>query len=303
MSSRWAVVLPASIVAIIILAGGAVAYGAYMANMSGNTVIVAAGDIADCSSTGDEATANLIDEIPAATVLTLGDNVYDDATYAEFENCYKPSWGRHKARTFPTPGNHEYHTTDASGYFRYFDAAAGDPREGYYSYNLGEWHIIALNSNCEQVGGCDASSPQVGWLKEDLAESERKCTLAYFHHPLFTTGEYRPGLDEVKPMWEALYAADADVVLNAHDHNYQRFAPQDPEGGKDPKRGIREFVVGTGGGYLYRIPQDPPIANTEVYNDETHGVLKLTLHSDGYEWKFVPVEGKTFTDSGRASCH
>jgi hypothetical protein len=192
-------------------------------------------------------------------------------------------------------------TTEAKGYFDYFGKAAGEGGKGYYSYELGSWHIVALNSNCEEVG-CGASSPQLRWLKADLAKEDAKsCTLAYFHYPLFSSGKYRPGIGEVKPLWEALYAGEADVVLNGHDHNYQRFAPQDPDGKADPQRGIREFVVGTGGRSHYQIGE--PIANSELYNDESYGVLRLTLRPEGYEWRFIPVAGETFTDSGSARCH
>jgi acid phosphatase type 7 len=262
-------------------------------------VIVAAGDIADCSSDGDEATARLVGGMEG-TVLTLGDNAYEDGTAQDFSECYEPTWGQFKERTRPAPGNHDYETEGASAYFDYFGEAAGEPGKGYYSYDLGQWHIVALNSNCEDVG-CGASSPQLRWLEADLAKDAKTCTLAYFHYPLFSSGKYRPGIREVKPLWEALYAADADVVLNGHDHNYQRFAPQDPDGNADPQRGIREFVVGTGGRSHYSILG--PIANSEVYNDETYGVLKLTPHPEGYEWRFIPVEGETFTDSGSARCH
>jgi acid phosphatase type 7 len=241
-------------------------------------VIVAAGDIADCSSDGDEATARLVIGIEG-TVLTLGDNAYEDGTAQDFSECYEPSWGQFKERTRPAPGNHDYETEGASAYFDYFGDAAGQPGKGYYSYDLGQWHIVALNSNCEEVG-CGASSPQVRWLEADLAKQARPCTLAYFHYPLYSSGEYRPGIHEVKPLWEALHAADADVVLNGHDHNYQRFAPQDPNGKADPERGLREFVVGTGGRSHYSILG--PIANSEVYNDETYGVLKLTLRPENY---------------------
>ena len=262
-------------------------------------VIVAAGDIADCSSDGDKATARLVVGIEG-TVLTLGDNAYEDGTAQDFSECYEPTWGQFKERTRPAPGNHEYETEGASAYFDYFGEAAGQPGKGYYSYDLGQWHIVALNSNCEDIG-CTASSPQVKWLEADLAKDPKTCTLAYFHYPLFSSGEYRPGIREVKPLWEALYAAEVDVVLNGHDHNYQRFAPQDPNGKADPQRGIREFVVGTGGRSHYTILG--PIANSEVYNDETYGVLKLTLRPQSYEWRFLAVEGETFTDSGSARCH
>jgi acid phosphatase type 7 len=269
-------------------------------NDTGGPAVVAAGDIASCYDTGDEATARLLSNI-RGTVLTLGDNAYEDGTPEEFADCYDPSWGRYKDRTKPSPGNHDYNSEGAEGYFNYFGAAAGDPRKGYYSYDLGAWHLVALNSNCEEIGGCDASSPQVRWLTADLAKDGKSCTLAYFHHPLFTSGKYRPGIPQVKPLWEALYAAGADVVLNGHDHNYQRFAPQDPSGEADPEHGIREFVVGTGGKSHYAIVA--PVANSEVHNDDTYGVLKLTFRREGYDWRLVPVEGARFTDSGSARCH
>jgi acid phosphatase type 7 len=268
---------------------------------SGN-VIVAAGDIADCLSDGDEATARLVGSIEG-TVLTLGDNAYPEGTAQDFEECYEPTWGQFKDRTRSAPGNHEYETGGASAYFDYFGEAAGDPDKGYYSYELGGWHIVALNSNCG-VGEirCGPGSPQGRWLEEDLAANDDKaCTLAYFHHPLFTSGSYRPGIERVERLWEILYAGGVDVVLNGHDHNYQRFAPQDPQRRADPEDGIREFVVGTGGRSNYQISQ--PIANTEVYNDYTYGVLELTLHPKSYDWEFVPVEGETFSDSGVARCH
>src|SRR5919107_2496575 len=263
-------------------------------------VIVAAGDIADCLSDGDEATARLVGGIDGSTVLTLGDNAYEDGTAQDFRQCYEPTWGQFKERTKPAPGNHDYETEGASAYFSYFGDAAGQPGKGYYSYELGQWHIVALNSNCEEVG-CQASSPQLRWLEEDLAKDTKSCTLAYFHYPLFSSGKYRPGIQEVKPLWDALYAADADVVLNGHDHNYQRFAPQDPNGKADPEGGIREFVVGTGGRSHYSILG--PIANSELYNDETYGVSKLTLRPEGYQWRFITVGGGTFTDSRRGGFH
>jgi acid phosphatase type 7 len=263
-------------------------------------IVVAAGDIADCYGAGDEATARLLSNI-GGTVLSLGDNAYQDGTPEEFADCYDPSWGRYKDRTKPSPGNHYYKSRGAEGYFGYFGEAAGEPGKGYYSYDLGAWHIVALNSNCEFVGGCSAGNPQVRWLKTDLADDRRECTLAYFHHPLFSSGKYSPGIPEVKPLWEALYKAGADVVLNGHDHNYQRFAPQNPDGEADPERGIREFVVGTGGRSHYPILA--PIANSEVHNDDTYGILKLTLRPEGYDWRFVPVKGETFTDTGSARCH
>jgi len=270
--------------------------------VDGPPVIVAAGDIADCAREDDEATAGLVEGIDGATVLTLGDNAYPEGSAEDFEECYEPSWGQFKNRTKPVPGNHEYETGGSSAYFDYFGKAAGDPGEGYYSYDLGSWHIVALNGNCgEGEIRCGPGSPQGLWLKEDLAAHSNACTLAYFHHPLFTSGSYRPGIERVERPGEVLYAAGVDVVLNGHDHNYQRFAPQDPEGRADPEDGIRQFVVGTGGRSLYEIPN--PIANTEVYNDDAYGVLQLTLRPKSYEWEFVPVEGEIFSDSGVTRCH
>ena len=270
------------------------------ATSPGYPVLVGAGDISSCDNNNDEATALLLDGIPG-TVFTLGDNAYSDGTAADFANCYDPTWGRHTARTRPSPGNHDYHTSGASGYFSYFGAAAGSLRQGYYSYDLGAWHLIALNSNCSDVGGCGAGSPQEAWLRADLAAHPATCTLAYWHHPLFNSGIHG-NHTFMQAMWQALYDYGADVVLNGHDHNYQRFAPQDPSGVADPAHGIQEFVVGTGGKSHYGFP-GAAIANTEVRNDQTYGVFKLTLSTTSYSWQFIPVAGQTFTDSGSAPCH
>jgi acid phosphatase type 7 len=272
---------------------------------SGN-VIVAASDIADCASDGDEETAKLVSAIDGATVLTLGDNAYPDGAAEDFRNCYEPTWGQFKERTRPTLGNHEYETEGATGYFDYFGEAAGDPDEGYYSYNLGSWHIVALNSNCG-VGGeirCGPGSSQTEWLKEDLAANadEGQCTLAYMHHPRFSSGVKHGGTSTMEPLWEALYEAGAEVVLSGHEHNYERFAPQDPEGRADHQRGIRQFVVGSGGAKSH-YPIFDPLPNSEVHNDESYGVLKLTLSPKSYGWRFIPVEGEIFGDSGSAPCH
>jgi hypothetical protein len=269
---------------------------------AGEPVVVAAGDIASCASPGDEATSELLAGIDG-TIITLGDNAYEKGSTEDFRECYDPTWGRYKNRTRPVPGNHEYHTPGAEGYFDYFGEAAGDPSKGYYSYDLGRWHVVALNSiKCLEKAGCHAASPQVRWLKSDLAASDDKaCTLAYMHHPRFSSGELHGSTPEVRPLWEALYEAGTDVVLAGHEHNYERFAPQDPNGEADPERGIRQFVVGTGGKRHYEVETTLP--NSEVHNDETYGVLKLTLHPEGYSWRFIPVEGETFTDSGHGRCH
>jgi acid phosphatase type 7 len=265
-------------------------------------VLVGAGDIASCDDlAGARATAELLHDIPG-TVFAAGDLAYPDGSDEQFAKCYGPTWGRFKDRTRPAPGNHEYRTDGASGYSRYFGEAAGDPKRGYYSYDLGDWHIIALNSECAAVGGCGAGSQQEQWLRKDLAAHRGKCTLAYWHKPLFSSGAAHGNTPEVKPLWDALYSASADLVIGGHDHDYERFSPQDPSGKLDPQRGIREFVVGTGGKNSHRSFARPQ-PNSEVRQADTFGVLKLTLYRTGYDWEFVPEAGKTFSDSGSGTCH
>ena len=261
-------------------------------------VLLAAGDIASCTETGDTATAALLKAVPAATIAALGDLAYESGTPAEFASCYGPTWGVYKARTHPAVGNHEYGTPGAAGYFGYWGAAAGGAG-GYYSYNLGSWHVVVLNSNCGFVA-CSAGSVQETWLRADLAAHSAKCTLAYWHHPLFssTPGTANPA---VRPLWQALYDAGADVVLTGHAHNYQRYAPQSPSGAADPSRGIREFVVGTGGKARHLV--GAPIPNRQTANDATFGVLRLTLLDGGYRWRFVPQAGGVFREAGSAACH
>ena len=258
-------------------------------------VLVGAGDIASCSYDADEATAKLLDSIPG-TVFTAGDDAYPNGTADQFANCYGPTWGRHKARTRPSPGNHDYRTAGAAAYYAYFGALAGDSGRGYYSYDLGAWHIISLNSNISMKVG----SPQERWLRNDLALHPAPCTLAYWHHPRFSSGAHGSSTAP-RPLWQALYDANADVVINGHDHLYERFAPQTPDGKRDIVRGIREFVVGTGGAGFYQF--EAIRRNSEKRNRNTHGVLKLTLRPDGYDWEFVPVAGKKFRDSGSGRCH
>lgn len=262
-------------------------------------LMVAAGDIAECGNNWDEATAALVKNMPG-TVAALGDLAYENGTIGEFDNCYQPSWGQFKARTRPAPGNHEYNTPNAAGYYAYWGAAAGNPAQGWYSYDLGGWHVVSLNSNCIFIGGCGVGSPEETWLRADLAAHKTQCTLAYWHHPRFSGG-YVTSDVTMQPIWQALYDNNADLVLSGHAHNYQRFAPQDPAGVADPARGLREIVVGTGG----RVDPHPvaPIANTEITNVGTFGVLRLTLRNSGYDWHFVPVAGQTFTDSGSQACH
>lgn len=263
-------------------------------------VLVGAGDIADCSNlAGAEATAALLANI-SGTVMAVGDLAYPDGTPANFA-CYDKTWGREKVRTRPAVGNHEFHSAGATYYFQYFGESAGDPSKGYYSYELGTWHIVALNSECEQVGGCQPGSAQEKWLRQDLAAHPVACTLAYFHKPLFSSGGAHGDDLTVKPLWDALYQAGADVVVNGHDHDYERFAPQTPEGKVDAARGIREFVVGTGG--KNHRPFGATDENSEVRNSDAFGVLKLTLTNGKYAWEFVGEAGKTFSDSGYGVCH
>lgn len=270
------------------------------ADAAGDPVLVGAGDIASCVSDGDEATARLLDRIPG-TVYTTGDNAYGEGTAEQFETCYGDSWGRHRDRTRPSPGNHDYVTAQAAGYFDYFGAAAGPRGRGYYSYQLGAWHVVALNSNCWAVGGCGADSPQQRWLAADLAAAGKACTLAYWHHPLFTSGSAHDNATDLRPIFQTLYDHGAEVVLTGHNHNYERFAPQDPAGRPDPARGIRQFVVGTGGASHYGFDTVRP--NSEVRDATAYGVLKVTLRPSGYDWQFVPVAGRSFTDAGTGTCH
>lgn len=262
-------------------------------------VIIAAGDIADCNSSGDEATAALLASLPG-TIVTLGDNAYESGTATDFANCYDPSWGARKSDTRPSPGNHEYNTPGAAGYYGYFGAAAGNPTQGWYSYDVGAWHVISLNSNCPAIGGCGAGSPQETWLRNDLASHGNACTLAYWHYPRFSSGLHGD-VASMQPIWQALYDYGADVVLNGHDHTYERFAPQTPGGAADATFGIREFVVGTGGRshYIFNAPKP----NSEARNNDTYGVLALTLHDNSYDWQFVPEAGKSFSDTGASACH
>jgi len=268
-------------------------------------VLVGAGDIASCEEPqGSQATAKLIEQIPG-TVFAAGDLAYEKGSDADFKNCYDPTWGKFKDRTKPSPGNHEYAGATASGYFRYWGAQAGPAGKGYYSFDLGNWHIVALNTNCyaKDLGGCNAGSPQETWLKEDLAAHPDACIIAYGHHALFSSGILKKHAihPELKQLWQDLYEAHADLVLAGHEHSYERFAPQNPDGDADAKNGIREIVVGTGG--RNHDPLGLPTANSEARNANTFGVLKLTLAAGKYTWEFIPEEGKTFRDSGVGVCH
>ncbi|MGH7359370.1 MAG: metallophosphoesterase family protein [Candidatus Rokuibacteriota bacterium] len=261
-------------------------------------VVIGAGDIATCTRDDDELTAQILDQHPDAPVFTLGDNVYEDGTPAEFMDCYDPTWGRHKARTIPVVGNHEYHMPGAVGYYGYFGLASTPP-DGYYSTDVGDWHIVVLNSNCSEVGGCHEGSPQELWLRSDLAANHKKCTLALMHHPRFSSGQAGNTLSLAK-LWKTLIFYHADVVVSSHDHDYERFAPQTQSGRLNLNKGLRSFVVGTGGAEQRNFKRVR--ANSEVRHTGTPGVLKLTLHATSYDWEFVPAAGFTFTDTGTADC-
>lgn len=276
-------------------------------------VVVAVGDAACDPGAGDfnggmglgnqcrqMATSDLAISESASVVLMLGDAQYETGDYGAFLASYDPSWGRLRGTTHPVAGNHEYYFGSAPGYYSYFGSAAGDPAKGWYSFDLGSWHIIALNSNCGFIGGCDPGSPQELWLRADLAAHPNSCTLAYWHHPRFSSGMHGqdPSMDA---FWRALHEGGAELVLNGHDHNYERFAPQTPDSVSDVASGIREFVIGTGGKDLRAKTFAP--AHSEVFDYSTPGVLKLVLKPDGYEWEFKAIPGGVFTDVGNDSCH
>ena len=263
----------------------------------GTAVLVGAGDVGWCGTTSAAKTAKLVKGI-AGTVIVPGDVAYPNGSTRDFAQCYDPTWGAFKARTRPAPGNHEYYTKGAAPYFAYFGSRAGARGKGWYSYEAGTWHVVVLNSNCAYVG-CDEGSPQEKWLKADLAAHPTACTIAYFHHPRFSSGPH--GSDpRTDAFWRDLYAAGAELVINGHDHDYERFAPQTPDGVADPARGIREIVVGTGGGPLY--PFIRRTANSEA-KGLTFGVVKLTLRPGAYRWDFIPVAGATYRDTGTGTCH
>jgi hypothetical protein len=256
-------------------------------------MMVGAGDIGMCGTGGSDATARLLDSI-GGTVFTTGDNVYMKGTAAEYKNCYEPSWGRHRSRTRPVPGNHEYES-GAVGYFDYFGANAGPSGDGFYSYSVGPWRIYALNSEIPSGAG----SAQAEWLRRELASRPAGCAAAYWHRPLFSSGMNGDNPD-MREVWRILYEANVDIVINGHDHVYERFAPQDPDGRPDQQRGIREFIVGTGGATLY--PFVTVRGNSEA-RVAAWGVTVFTLMSGSYQWEFVPVAGGTFRDTGFAPCH
>jgi len=252
------------------------------------------------------ATSDVILRIHPSAVLALGDTQYEHGRLSEFLMSYDPTWGRFKNITYPAIGNHEYWTANAAGYFAYFGARAGPLGKAYYSYEISSWHLIALNSDCAHVGGCGFGSPQERWLQNDLQNHVGQCILAYWHHARFSSGLHGSNRAYL-PFWKDLYQAGADLVLAGHDHDYEAFAPQDPKGHFDSKRGIREFVVGTGGKSHFKSYRFLPLRryhdqNSELENSNTFGVLRLELYGNGFAWRFEPIDG-TFSDSGTGLCH
>jgi len=292
LSGRWALDRSG-------LTPGSASPAARMPEPPGAVVLVGAGDIADCGSDADEATARLLDSIDGR-VFTAGDNAYENGSLDEFTRCYEPTWGRHRARTLPAIGNHEWQTPEARGYHDYFGDRAGRPGQAWYATTLGDWRLIVLDSDCQAAGGCTTESPQGRWLADELATNPARCTVAVWHHPRFSSGTH--GDDpSIAPLWRAMYEAGVEVVVNGHEHSYERFAPQDGDGRSDPQRGVRQIVVGTGGRHLRGFERAKP--NSEVRDDRTHGLLRLVLRTDGYDWTFMPIVGRSFTDSGSGSCH
>ena len=264
----------------------------------GDPRIFAAGDIASCSVATDEDTAWLLDGVEGL-IMPLGDLAYESGTKEEFDTCYEPNWGRHKGRTRPVPGNHEYRTPGAAGYFDYFGSLAGDRSQGYYSFDLGAWHIVVLNSNCDDVG-CESGSPQEQWLRADLLNADHECTLVAMHEPRFSSGEHG-SIGRLTSLWVAMYEAGVDVVLSGHDHGYERFLPQDPYGNQDPAFGIPQFVVGTGGRSL-RGFDGPPLPGTAIRDRSSYGVVEVALRAGRFDWRFLSTGGP-LADSGSSTCH
>lgn len=261
-------------------------------------LLVGAGDISICGHDGDDETAILIESIPAK-LFTAGDNSNEDGAPYQYRDCFGPTWGRFKDRMHPSIGNHDYGYDDGASYFKYFGDRAGQAGKGYYSYDLGDWHIIVLNSNCSFVD-CSRGSKQEKWLRADLAKHANRCTLAYWHHPLFSSGPDGKNKRTV-PFWRALYDAGVDVVVNGDSHFYERYAPQTPEGDRDYENGIQQFIVGTGGAKLVDFGNILP--NSQARDNSTFGVIQFTLWPDSYEWLFIPTEPGGYSDSGSAACH
>ena len=259
------------------------------------TIVLAAGDIAVCGRPGAMRTAALLDRL-AGTIFPVGDLAYGEGTKAQFERCYGSTWGRHKARTRPVPGNHEYRSPGARPYFAYWGKRAGDGERGFYSFDAGAWHVVALNSNI----GAAPGSAQHRWLRRDLEGSPARCVLAFWHHPLFSSGRHGDN-PKMAALYHVLYDFGASLVISGHGHDYERFAPQDAEGRLDMDRGLRAFVVGSGGAGLYKLRRIHP--NSEAFQAEEWGILELRLSADRYAWRFVAADGGSARDQGAAPCN
>jgi hypothetical protein len=257
-----------------------------------------AGDIAACNSQGDEQTARLLKMLDG-DVFTLGDDAYPNGSATDFANCYEPSWGAVKERTYPAIGNHEYNTAGASGYFGYFGTAAGDPARGYYAFDEGTWRIYVLNSNCGIVS-CAVGSAQEQWLRNDIAANSRQCALAITHHPRYSSGSSGPN-QSVQPLWQALYDNGVEMLLSGHAHDYERFSAMNAAGAAAAD-GVRQFVVGTGGASHDSLAA-APLPTTEFRQAESFGVLSLVLGDGQYEWEFIPIAGQLVADRGSGTCH
>jgi hypothetical protein len=294
-SSPAAAVAPGSV-------AGAASPSPALSTLGRHVATVAAGGDVACpvggASCADAATAGVIARIGPQALLALGDLQYDTGTLADFRSAYARTWGRFRSITLPAVGNHEYGTAGAAGYFTYFGRRAGRRGEGWYARSIGSWRVIALNSNCVEAGGCERGSPQQRWLAAELAAHPARCTVAIWHHPRFSSG--RHGDDpRTAALWATLRARRADLVLVGHEHDYERFSPQNSDGRRDV-RGMREFVVGTGGRANYSFTRTRP--NSEVRATDLHGVLELDLRARGYRWSFRAVPGDGFSDAGTARC-
>lgn len=268
------------------------------ATLPSSITLIAAGDIARCDSQDDESTAALAAAHPG-TVLVLGDNAYEDGSRRDYRDCYQPSWGRLLDRTLAVPGNHDHQTAAALGYFDYFGARAGPAKRGWYALTLGAWRLITLDSECSAVGGCGRGSPQYEWLAAELDEHPSPCTIVAFHRPRYSSG-FHGDFAEIDPLWRLVVDAGADVVLNGHEHSYERLGPMDADGHADAK-GVGAFIVGTGGALLRGF--DDVVETSQVRIDDRHGVLVLQLADGTFDWTFRSTPDDMVEDQGMGACH
>jgi hypothetical protein len=301
---RAALVSVALLAALALVAPASVAAATTAGTTGGDTVtLVGAGDIAVCDTDFDAQTAALVqavlDNDPTAIAFTAGDNVYPNGSTQYFTDCYEPTWGAFKARTRPALGNHEYYKNPgAAGYFEYFGSLAGPDGRGWYKFSPGSWRVYVLTSECKADSRCYRQ--QLKWLKADLSDNPHECVMAIWHRPLFSTGEHG-NAGRMRELFDVLYDAGAELVVNGHDHGYQRWAPMDALGAADATTGIREIVAAIGGAPLYDFPTDNALV--AYRNNTDHGVLKLTLAPGSYSWEFEATPDGTVLDSGSDSCH